>query len=129
MSSHAVRLIAMTDAGLSTRYGYLASVLRDRIREGRYQVGEELPSISAMAGEMSVSHMTVKQALRVLSDEGVITTRRGTRARVVSLPPSAPAPIPAQLQEIQARLNHLESRTQALERHASKTTEGSQAKP
>lgn len=130
MSSHlAATLVGMSDAAPSTRYGHLAAVLRDQIRQGRYRVGDELPSIAAIADEAAVSHMTVKQALRMLSDEGVVSTRRGARARVVTMPGSVTAPLAAQLHELQTRVDRLEHRTQALERHATKTTGRSRAKP
>lgn len=117
----------MTTADASTRYGHVASVLRDQILQGRYPVGDELPAIAHLADEFNVSHMTAKQALRVLKDQGVITTGRGVRARVVSLPAESTASIAAQLQAIHDRLDSLETRTHTLERHASHPSRPDQA--
>lgn len=117
----------MTAAEASTRYGHVASILRDQIRDGRYQVGNELPAIAQLAEEFNVSHMTAKQALRVLKDQGVIVTGRGVRARVVALPAESTASVAAQLQAIHDRLDSLETRTQALEQHASQRTRSEQA--
>lgn len=48
----------------------LAGLLRDRIKEG--QVGPRVPSIMELAEETSLSAATVKRALKLLRDEGVI---------------------------------------------------------
>jgi GntR family transcriptional regulator len=51
-------------------YVQLAGLLRDRIKEGK--VGPRVPSIMELAEETSLSAATVKRALRLLRDEGVI---------------------------------------------------------
>lgn len=51
-------------------YVQLAGLLRDRIKEG--QVGPRVPSIMELAEETSLSAATVKRALKLLRDEGVI---------------------------------------------------------
>lgn len=120
----------MTDRqAAATRYGHVAAMLRRRIREQHYAVGAELPPIAAIAGEFGVSHMTVKQALGLLRDEGLITTGRGVRARVTARPGNAPAPLVRQLEAIQVRLDNLENRTRALELHAAKPTWEGAAEP
>ncbi|MGB8384620.1 MAG: winged helix-turn-helix domain-containing protein [Dermatophilaceae bacterium] len=110
----------MSHPEASTRYGHVASVLRGHIREGRYPVGTELPSIASIAKDFDVSHMTAKQALKLLREQGVITTGRGVRARVAAVPSKEPAPIAVQLEAIHDRLDSLETRTRALELHATK---------
>lgn len=117
----------MTAADASTRYGHVASVLRDQILQGRYPVGDELPAIAQLADAFQVSHMTAKQALRVLKDQGVVATGRGVRARVVSLPAESTASMATQLQAIHDRLDSLENRTHALEHHESQPTRSEQA--
>jgi GntR family transcriptional regulator len=51
-------------------YVQLASQIRDRIRLGR--IGPRMPSIMELASETDLSAATVKRALRVLRDEGLI---------------------------------------------------------
>src|SRR4051794_6446817 len=103
----------------STRYGHVASELSSQIRAGRYQVGDELPPIAALANEFDVSHMTAKEALRLLREQGVISTSRGTRARVLAIPTPGEEPLTQQLRAIRERLDSLEQRTATLETHVS----------
>ena len=51
-------------------YVQLAGQIRDRIRLGR--IGPRMPSIMELASETDLSAATVKRALRVLRDEGLI---------------------------------------------------------
>jgi GntR family transcriptional repressor for pyruvate dehydrogenase complex len=56
------------------------------IRSGGFRVGEWLPSLDELANSMHVSKPTVGEALRVLSKDGVVETKRGVHGgvRVVS---------------------------------------------
>ena len=62
-------------------YVQLASLLRERIKVG--QTGPRVPSIMELADESGLSAATVKRALRLLRDEGLIYTvpGRGTFVR------------------------------------------------
>lgn len=48
----------------------LAGLLRDRIKEGK--IGARVPSIMELAEETGLAAATVKRALKVLQEEGVI---------------------------------------------------------
>ena len=48
--------------------------LRIRIMRGEYQPGEKLPGESALAAELKVSRMTLRAALRMLKESGLIRT-------------------------------------------------------
>lgn len=50
----------------------LAGILRERIRAGTYPPGAKLPTIIALTGEFELSPMTVRRAMKVLSDEGLV---------------------------------------------------------
>ena len=52
------------------------------IRSGAYRVGERLPSLEQLANLMHVSKPTVGEALRVLSNDGVVETKRGVHGGV-----------------------------------------------
>lgn len=129
MSSHAANIGGMSETPRASRYGHVAQVLAAQIRRGDYRVGDELPPIATLAAGFDVSHMTAKEALRVLREQGVIQTGRGTRARVLTVPSEPAISVPEQLQAIRDRLHHLESRTSALEQHADKPTEDGPAEP
>ena len=55
----------------------IADQLRQAIDAGVYQPGEMLPSLRAMAIEISVNPNTVQRAYEALEREGVVETRRG----------------------------------------------------
>lgn len=55
----------------------LAVVLRSRILRGEYRNGETLPPETQLAREFGVSRATIRQALQVLVDQGLIARRRG----------------------------------------------------
>jgi DNA-binding GntR family transcriptional regulator len=57
-------------------YLAVADALRERLDGGEWLPGEALPSISALAGEYRVSRSTVARAVKVLADEGRVTTIR-----------------------------------------------------
>ena len=64
-------------------YVQLANLLRARIRSGKMPPRSRVPSLTSLAAEHGVADMTVRRALRVLVDEGLIETRpgRGTFVR------------------------------------------------
>lgn len=68
------------------RFAQIAETIREGIRVGLYPVGGSLPSESELAIEHGVSPGTVRQALKVLVQEGVLNSRRGARKTVMRLP-------------------------------------------
>jgi len=53
-------------------YLQLAAIIRGQVQRGELRPGERLPSILSLSGEYGMSQVTVKKALRVLRDEGLI---------------------------------------------------------
>ncbi|MGX4657129.1 winged helix-turn-helix domain-containing protein [Micromonospora sp. SCSIO 07396] len=64
-------------------YRQLADVLREQIAAGQPPPGELLPSTLRIGQEHGLGRETVRRALRVLRDEGLIVVERGYGARVV----------------------------------------------
>jgi GntR family transcriptional regulator len=60
------------------RYLGIHSNLRERITSGEWPPGSPLPSQRELAGKFGVSVMTLRQALQLLTDEGLIETRHGS---------------------------------------------------
>lgn len=58
-------------------YLQLAAVLREQIRSGQMPPRSRVPSLTALAAEYDLADMTVRRALRILIDEGLIETRPG----------------------------------------------------
>lgn len=68
-------------------YAQVADDLRRRIVAGALAVGDRLPSEDALADEFAVSRSTVREALRVLASQHLVTTTRGvTGGTFVALP-------------------------------------------
>ena len=61
----------------------VADVLRERIYEGRYALGAPLRQ-EQLAGELDVSRTPLREALRLLEREGLVTVLPGRGVRVVS---------------------------------------------
>lgn len=59
------------------RYQAIAEVLRARVRGGDYAAGRLLPSESELSGEFAASRVTVRRALELLRDEGLVAARQG----------------------------------------------------
>ncbi|HEY0937971.1 MAG TPA: GntR family transcriptional regulator [Trebonia sp.] len=59
------------------RYQAIAADLAAKIRDGRYSPGAALPGQRELSAAYGVTLMTLRQALRELSDEGLIVRRPG----------------------------------------------------
>jgi GntR family transcriptional regulator len=61
-------------------YRQLAEILRARIESGRYRPGERIPTESELVEEFELARSTVRRAVSVLREEGVVHTvpQRGT---------------------------------------------------
>jgi GntR family transcriptional regulator len=51
----------------------VADALRERIRNGEWLPGEQLPSVRELAEQFGVSRATTSRAVRTLADEGLVT--------------------------------------------------------
>jgi GntR family transcriptional regulator len=60
-----------------SRYGALASALRQRILAGEWPPGHALPAETTLASEHGVALGTLRRALDVLDDQGLIERRHG----------------------------------------------------
>jgi DNA-binding GntR family transcriptional regulator len=74
----------VTDAPL---YLQIAGTLRAAIVRGIYPVGSRIPTEEELCEQFQVSRHTIREALRRLREDGLITSRNGSRPIVV--PPSA----------------------------------------
>ncbi len=67
-------------------YSQVATLLRHRISSAIWKKGEQLPVIEALMQEFSVARTTVRQALALLEDEGLIQRSRGKGTFVTNTP-------------------------------------------
>jgi DNA-binding GntR family transcriptional regulator len=70
-------------------YRRVAGTLRQEILRGKPRAGASLPAESELCARFAVSRHTVRQALRQLRDDGLISSRQGVGTTV--LPPPAKA--------------------------------------
>ncbi|MDX3313157.1 winged helix-turn-helix domain-containing protein [Streptomyces sp. NPDC054884] len=65
----------------------IADVLRERIRVGDLKAGDRLPTQAELADEFGVERGAVRQALRLLQDDGLLTNvSKGSPPRIAELP-------------------------------------------
>ena len=69
-------------------YHQLAEILQDRIRSGTYGPGEMLPSEIGLAKQYGIGRPTVRQAMNLLVQKGLIQRRRGAGTFVKKPAPS-----------------------------------------
>lgn len=55
----------------------VARALRDRILDGELRDGDTLPTLDRLVDEFGVSPASVREALRILETEGLVSVRRG----------------------------------------------------
>src|SRR5215468_8575514 len=67
-------------------YRQLAAVLRDRIRNGELPPGRRMPSEKDLHDEFGLARETVRRALAVLRQEGLVEVRQGHGTFVVDTP-------------------------------------------
>ena len=58
-------------------YLQLADVLRERVNRREWPVGGLIPTLEALAEEFGVARVTVRQAVQLLTREGLLSPRRG----------------------------------------------------
>ena len=87
----------MADGGVLTQavdpasdravYKQIADHLRAAIGRGSLREGEQLPSEAQLMEHYGVARMTIRNALRVLQDEGLVTAEHGRGVYVRARPP------------------------------------------
>ncbi|GGX47610.1 GntR family transcriptional regulator [Streptomyces fructofermentans] len=73
----------------------IADILRDRIRVGELRAGDRLPTQAELAEEFGVERGTVRQALRALQDDGLLSNvSKGSPPRIAEVAPAREEPQP-----------------------------------
>ena len=58
-------------------YLNLASLMRRRLTGGEWEPGDQIPPLTALAAEFGVANVTVRQAIAILEDEGLVHRQQG----------------------------------------------------
>lgn len=73
----------------------IADILRERINNGDLKAGDRLPTQAELAEEFGVERGAVRQALRVLQDDGLLTNvSKGSPPRIATPAPAVGEPQP-----------------------------------
>lgn len=78
---------AVADAeilGSKPQYVLVAQTLMDDIRRGRYALGDLLPPETLLCTQFGVSRHTMREAMRLLIERGLVTRQRGVGTHVTS---------------------------------------------
>lgn len=67
-------------------YAQLAELLRRRILDGGWQQGNRIPSQGELAAEFGVARVTVRQAIAMLEEDGLLESRRGRGTFLLAQP-------------------------------------------
>src|ERR1700720_3869257 len=71
----------------SSRYRDIAAELQTQIRLGTYPVGDLLPIETELMARFSASRQTVREALRIVTEQGLIVRRAGLGSVVIATEP------------------------------------------
>ena len=74
------------DRSAISRYIQLSTLFRRRIETGYWHVGQQIPTVDALAAEFSVARATIRQALTILEEEGLIERFRAKGTFVIYRP-------------------------------------------
>jgi len=76
----------------SPLYLQVTEILRQRIQKGVWRKGDTLPTLNELMEEFSVAKVTVRQAVKLLEEEGLLSARRG-KGTIVTAEPSGRRPL------------------------------------
>jgi GntR family transcriptional regulator len=65
-------------------YQRVADILYGRIRTGVYPLGDDMPTEAQLVAELKASTHTVRHALRLLTERGLVVRRAGSGSRVIA---------------------------------------------
>lgn len=87
MADEAVLTSTIDPASDRPVYKQIADHLRTAIARGRLREGDQLPSEAQLMSHYTVARMTIRNAMRLLQDEGLVTAEHGKGVYVRSRPP------------------------------------------
>jgi GntR family transcriptional regulator len=76
----------LSDSNPLPLYAQLAEALRHRIARGDWTEGDRLPTQDALTREFSVARVTVRQAITLLAQDGLVLSKQGRGTFVLARP-------------------------------------------
>jgi GntR family transcriptional regulator, transcriptional repressor for pyruvate dehydrogenase complex len=101
--SHIQQLIQSAPVRIPKTAELIADAVREEIYFGRLRPSDRLPNQAAMSAAFGASRPTVREALRILEAEELITGRRGVTGGAVVRIPSSSAWVRPAVMWLQAR--------------------------
>lgn len=98
----------------------VTQALRTDIAQGRFKIGDRLPTRRELCDQYGIAAMTAAKVIRALTDEGTVRSVPGRGVFVVAVPdPDLPRPpvAPVSSSALEARLRGIEARLAQLEQH------------
>jgi GntR family transcriptional regulator len=86
MNARALPVESMFGSSPVPVYIQLAELFRQRIIRGVWTTGETLPSLAELVGEFGVARVTVRQAVNLLAQEGLLSPQPGRGTFVTANP-------------------------------------------
>lgn len=71
---------------LALRYVQVADLIRQRIARGLWPEGHQVPTLEALVREFGVARVTVRQAIKLLAEEGLLSPQQGRGTFVTRRP-------------------------------------------
>jgi GntR family transcriptional regulator len=85
-----ITLALSEDGSGVTLYARIASILRSKIVGGVWSVGDLIPTIEELSVEYGAAKITIRQAVRLLANEGLLQSFRGRGTFVSGIPTDFP---------------------------------------
>lgn len=73
----------------------VAAIIASRIQDGTYPIGRRIPTEAALVDEFDVSRATIRAALKLLADRGLVQPQRPRGTFAVRRPEDADTTPPA----------------------------------
>lgn len=83
-----LRTMTIDREGPVPPYRQIADHLRARIADGTISVGRRIPSLVELEQQFGVARDTLRKAVQVLKDEGLVETVNGMGVYVIAQPPA-----------------------------------------
>lgn len=74
----------------SPLYAQVTDAMRERIVKGVWPIGSRIPTLPALAEEFGVASVTIRQAVQLLKNEGLLQPEQGRGTFVRAKPPTHP---------------------------------------
>ena len=82
-------LIRLNPRRRESIYLQIVSQIKHLVASGRLKIGEQLPAVRQLAGDLRLNPNTVARAYNQLIQEGVIAAQQGRGTYIYQMPPSS----------------------------------------